>query len=122
MHVDPVAYQLGDDVVRFEDRSRESGGAMSERRHAVEEVCRLSRACADPVERLRVRCAGMSKRDVVAVADQRLDQLGPSVELGGDRHDPDVGPRLRNLLKNVVAGPVSSLGVRPGSDPGLTPV
>ena len=67
MDVDAVADDLGRDQVALEDGADEAGLAMAERRHAVEQVRRVTRARGDAFARLRVGGARMAERDAVAV-------------------------------------------------------
>ena len=85
----------------------EPGGAVADGSHAIEQMGRMPRAGADALERLLVRGAGVSERDVMAVSGQRTDEGDCAVDFGRDGHDPDVGPRRRNLGKDRLAGEVT---------------
>ncbi len=50
VHVHTVADNLGADVVVLEHRAREPGCAMADRRHAIEQMRRLTRARGDALE------------------------------------------------------------------------
>jgi hypothetical protein len=57
MDVDAVADDLGDDLVGLQHRAGEAGRTMTERRHFIEEVRRLTGAGSDRGQRLVVRRA-----------------------------------------------------------------
>ena len=77
---------------------------MADRRHAIEQMRRVTRAGADALERLLVGRAGVSERHVMPVRGERPDERDRAVEFRRDRHDPDVGPRRRNLGEDLLAG------------------
>ena len=104
MHVHAVADDLGRHLVVLEHGAGQAGRAMAERRHAIEEVRRVTRAGADALERLFVRRAGMSERHVMPVRGERANERQRAVELRRNRHDADVGPRRRDLGEDFVAG------------------
>ena len=99
MDVHAVAHQLRRDVVVLEYRGRETGLAMAERRHPVEQMCRLPRAGVDPGERLLVGGARVTERDVMAVRRQVANQIQRAVELRRNRQDADVRPGGGNLRR-----------------------
>ena len=106
MDVHAVAHQLGDDVIRFEDRARQPGRPMRRRHHAIEEMRRLARARANALEPLLVGRAGMAQRHVMTVRDETADQIDRAVQFGRDREDPHIRPRRVDFPQDVVSVPV----------------
>src|SRR4051812_23445117 len=82
---------------------------MAERRHAVEEVCRLPRAGADPGSRLFVGRAGMAERYVMSVRGEVGDQLERPLEFGRYGDDPHVGSCGGDLVEDLCTMPRARL-------------
>ena len=101
MHVMAVADDFSSDFVGLEDGACKSWRAMLERRHAIEQMCRLPRAGGNCRERFLVRRVRMPERHVVAARRQPAHEIQPSIELRRDRHDSDVRRRALDLAEDV---------------------
>src|SRR5438445_128744 len=66
MDVKTVANDLGGNFLSLENRAGQTGSAMVERRHAVEQMRRLTRARGDRGKRFVVSGGGMAERNPVA--------------------------------------------------------
>src|SRR5207249_12334654 len=65
-----VADELGGHLVGLQNRADQTRRSVTERRHAVEEMGRVTRAGGNGLERLIVGRPGMSQRHAVAARQQ----------------------------------------------------
>ena len=113
MDVKAVADDLGRDFLGLKDGAGQPGRAVAEGRHAIEQMCRLTRAGRDRRERLVVGRRRMAERHAVAARRQPSDQVDPAVELRRERDDADVGCGALDLAKDIAAGRSPRFGCAP---------
>jgi hypothetical protein len=101
--VNAVANQLRRHVVAFEDGRSETGYAVANRCHAIEQVRRLPGAGFDPCDRLFVSGARVPERNVMTVSHQHSDEVERAVNLGRDGHDPHMRSGVGNLFEDLCA-------------------
>ena len=82
VHVVAVADQLRGHVLARQHGARQSGRAMRQRRHAVEEMRGVPRAGVEGGHRLIEVGAGVAERHAVAGGAQRAHQIETALELG----------------------------------------
>ena len=64
---------------------------MAERRHAIEQVRRMPRACCDGRQCFVIRGSRVTKRDTMAPRQQPRDEIETTVQLRRKGHDADIG-------------------------------
>src|SRR5687768_255194 len=103
MHMDAVADDFRRNLPARQDRACESGIAMAERRHPIEQMRRMPRACADCGARL-VQCrSGVAERNPTAVRHEMPYQIERTVKFRRERDDPHAVTGGVDFRKNVTA-------------------
>ena len=109
MDMDTVTDDFRGDLLALQHGSSKARRAMTDRRHAVEQVRRLPRAGTNGCERFLVGGARVSQRDVMSACDEPSNQVEATRELRRQCHDPDVGRRPLDLGEDVGAVEPSTL-------------
>ena len=110
MHVKTVADELGGHLVGLQNRAHQTRRSVTERRHAVEEMGRVTRAGGNGLERLIVGRPGMSQRHAVAARQQPSDEIDSAIELWRERDDADIGRGAFDLAQQIGGGELSKVG------------
>ena len=110
MDVGTVADNLCGDLVGLQDGAGKPWRAVTKRRHAVEEVGGLARPGGDRRERLLVSGRRMTERHPMSTRREPAHEVEAAIQLGRERHDPDVGRGALDLGENISGGEVRSLG------------
>ena len=93
MNVIAVADDFRRDFFALQDGAGQARCAMSERRHAVEQMRRMLRAGRDRLRPASYVAAGVPQRHPRSMGRDPSNQIEAALELGSQRDDADVGAR-----------------------------
>ena len=110
MHVRAIADDFRGDFVGLQHGAHQPWCAMTQRRHAIEEMRRVPRACLDRRERFVVGRARVAERHAMPTRHEPPYQIKPAIELRRHRDDPDVGRGALDLGEDVGGGEIGTLG------------
>ena len=97
MHVRAVADDFGSDFFRLKNRAGQTGRAMVQRWHPVEEMRCVTSAGGNSSQRFVVGRTGVAERHAMTARGQPLDELETAVKFGRHGDDADIGSRALDL-------------------------
>src|SRR5262249_37292650 len=98
---------------RIDHRADETGRAMRERRHAIEEMRRVTGAAIDTGQALRVAGSGVTDGHDVPGVGQPADEIDHAVELRRNGEDRKLAAGEGDFIQNVLPGERAGRGVDP---------